>query len=121
LRGFPQVRWAEAFFDLQKVYGDLMYFNVLGQPIIVVNSLEDARELMEKRGNIHSGRPKDVMNYTVCVHGRKMRAKTDLIGRGLGWVGIGMSFLRSQGHSIPHVSPYSRGRLGRKKWKHTAT
>jgi len=65
LRNFPQVRWQEAFSNLQKVYGDLIYFNVLGQPLLVVNSLGDAQELMEKRGNIHSGRPKDAMNYTV--------------------------------------------------------
>jgi hypothetical protein len=65
LRNFPQVRWPEAFSNLQKVYGDLIYFNILGQPLLVVNSLGDARELMEKRGNIHSGRPQDVMNYTV--------------------------------------------------------
>jgi Cytochrome P450 len=65
LRNFPKARWPEAFSKLQKVYGDLIYFNVLGQPLLVVNSLEDAQELMEKRGNIHSGRPEDVMNYTV--------------------------------------------------------
>ena len=65
LRSFPRMRWADTFSRLQKVYGDLIYFNILGQPILVINSLEVARELMEKRGNIHSGRPYDVMNYTV--------------------------------------------------------
>lgn len=67
LRSFPKNRWQETFSKLQETYGDLIYFKVLGQSILVVNSLEVAEDLMEKRGNIYSGRPRDAMNYTVCV------------------------------------------------------
>ncbi|CCA75274.1 hypothetical protein PIIN_09258 [Serendipita indica DSM 11827] len=44
---------------------DLMYFNVLGTDMIIIHSLQVAKDLMEKRGAIHSGRPGDVMNYYV--------------------------------------------------------
>jgi Cytochrome P450 len=67
LRSFPQTKWQETFSKLQETYGGLIYFKVLGQSILVVNSLEVATDLMEKRGNIYSGRPRDVMNYTVYV------------------------------------------------------
>ncbi|CCA77500.1 hypothetical protein PIIN_11477 [Serendipita indica DSM 11827] len=42
-----------------------MYFNVLGTDMIIIHSLQVAKDLMEKRGAIHSGRPGDVMNYYV--------------------------------------------------------
>lgn len=34
-----------------------MYLNALGQPIIVMNSLKVAAELLDKRANIYSDRP----------------------------------------------------------------
>src|ERR1700743_2412813 len=58
LRNFPQNRWLETFSKMQETYGDLIYFRILGQSFLVVNSLEVARDLMEKRGNIYSGRPR---------------------------------------------------------------
>ncbi|KAI0264573.1 hypothetical protein BGY98DRAFT_1039883, partial [Russula aff. rugulosa BPL654] len=35
----------------------MMYLNALGQPIIVINSLMVAFELLDRRGNICSDRP----------------------------------------------------------------
>lgn len=67
LRSFPKTKWQETFTKMQETYGDLIYFKVLGQSILVINSLGVANELMEKRGNVYSGRPQDVMNYTVYV------------------------------------------------------
>jgi hypothetical protein len=67
LLSFPQGRWYETFTHWQKKYGDIIYMNILGTPMLVVNSLDTARDLMEKRGHIYSGRPKDVMNYYVYV------------------------------------------------------
>lgn len=66
-RSFPPNRWYETFSKMQKTYGDLIYFNLLGQPLLIINSLQVVRELMEKRGAIHSGRPCDVLNYYVYV------------------------------------------------------
>jgi Cytochrome P450 len=65
LRSFPQTKWQETFTKLRETYGGLIYYEVLGQPFLIVNSLEVAKELMDKRGNIYSGRPVDVMHYTV--------------------------------------------------------
>jgi hypothetical protein len=35
----------------------MMYLNALGQPIVVINSLKVALELLDRRGNIYSYRP----------------------------------------------------------------
>lgn len=37
--------------------GDIMYTNIFGQDIIIVNSVEIATELVDKRSNIYSDRP----------------------------------------------------------------
>lgn len=46
---------------LTKVPGDVIYIQILGQPIVVLNSLQAARDLMEKRGSIYSDRPRFVL------------------------------------------------------------
>lgn len=56
LRNFPKKDWYMTFTNWQQEYGDLVYANVLGTPFLIVNSLEIAKELLEKRGNIYSGR-----------------------------------------------------------------
>ena len=58
-------RWYETFSDWQQKYGDMIYMEALGNRFIILNSLDIANELLIKRGNIHSGRPMDTMNYTV--------------------------------------------------------
>ncbi|KAF5325396.1 hypothetical protein D9619_009676 [Psilocybe cf. subviscida] len=45
-----------------KVYGDVFSFEVLGQRIIVLNSLEAAQELFEKRSANYSDRPRMLMH-----------------------------------------------------------
>ncbi|KAF9645975.1 cytochrome P450 [Thelephora ganbajun] len=44
-----------------KKYGDVNYVTVVGQPIIVLNSYQAARDLLEKRSGIYSSRPRMVM------------------------------------------------------------
>lgn len=34
-----------------------MYLNVLGNPVVILNKFEHARELMDRRGAIYSDRP----------------------------------------------------------------
>ncbi|KAH7926173.1 cytochrome P450 [Leucogyrophana mollusca] len=58
-------KWAEE-------YGDVVYLELLGQSIIVVDSLEAATDLLEGRGAIYSGRPRlpmagDLTGYTQAV------------------------------------------------------
>jgi hypothetical protein len=36
--------------------GDIIYLNIFGQQIIVLNSAEDAQELLDKRAAIYSDR-----------------------------------------------------------------
>jgi len=44
-----------------KEYGPLVYYNVLGKSMLIVNSYEAAKELLEKRGKIYSDRPEWTM------------------------------------------------------------
>ncbi|KAL1730180.1 cytochrome P450 [Schizophyllum commune] len=58
IRVIPQENAERAYFRWSKEYvSDLIHVRVLGQPIIVLNSVESAVELLEKRGAIHSDRP----------------------------------------------------------------
>ncbi|KAH9929349.1 cytochrome P450 [Fomitopsis serialis] len=54
-----------AFARWSKTYGDLMYTKMFTRPILIINSLKVARELLDKRGNKYSSRPRMVMlvNY----------------------------------------------------------
>ena len=44
---------------------NIMYLNALGQPIIVLNSLKAASELLDRRANIYSDRPRLVVAHEV--------------------------------------------------------
>ena len=41
--------------------GDIIHFRFYGQHTIILNSVEDAREMFEKRSGLYSDRPKNVM------------------------------------------------------------
>ena len=44
-----------------------MYLNALGQPIVVFNSLKTASELLDRRANIYSDRPRLIVaNEIFC-------------------------------------------------------
>jgi hypothetical protein len=47
--------------------GDIIFLNVLRNPILVINSLEAAQDLLEKRSAIYSSRPIRVMQKDVYV------------------------------------------------------
>ncbi|KAI9444590.1 hypothetical protein H4582DRAFT_2070321 [Lactarius indigo] len=47
--------------DCKQKYEDVMYLSALGQPILVLNSLKAASELLDRRSNIYSGRPRLIM------------------------------------------------------------
>ena len=46
-----------------------MYLNALGQPIIVINSLNVAAELLDKRANIYSDRPRMIVANEIISGG----------------------------------------------------
>jgi hypothetical protein len=43
----------------------IMYLNALGQPIIVINSLKVAFELLDRRANIYSDRPRFIVSCDI--------------------------------------------------------
>ena len=50
------------------VTGDVNYVTVVGKPIIVLNSYQAAKDLLEKRSGMYSGRPRMVMQCELYVH-----------------------------------------------------
>ncbi|PVF92921.1 cytochrome P450 [Serendipita vermifera] len=62
-RNFPKVKWYETFTRWKREYGDLVYVNLVGTPIVICNSLEVAEELTGKRMNIYSERPYNTMTH----------------------------------------------------------
>jgi hypothetical protein len=50
-----------------KLSEHMMYLNVLGQPILVINSLKTAVDLLDRRANIYSDRPRYIVaNEILC-------------------------------------------------------
>ena len=48
---------------------NIMYLHVLGQPIIVLNSLKAAFELLDRRANIYSDRPRVIVPHEIFCGG----------------------------------------------------
>nr|BAK09477.1 cytochrome P450 [Postia placenta] len=57
----PQVHPWLTYSRWARVYGDIFYLDALGQHIIVINSARVARELLDRRSSIYSGRPHLIM------------------------------------------------------------
>ncbi|KAF8879263.1 cytochrome P450 [Infundibulicybe gibba] len=59
------------FDEWAKKYGDLMHVNVMGQSIIILNSLRRTNDIFEKRSAIYSTRPRmpmlmELMDWTIA-------------------------------------------------------
>ncbi|KIM33229.1 hypothetical protein M408DRAFT_309401 [Serendipita vermifera MAFF 305830] len=68
-KNFPTTHWYDRLAELQKEFGDVVYFQVPGRPILVLNALEDAEELLVKRANIWSARPRNYMLESLMAFG----------------------------------------------------
>ncbi|KAH8987338.1 cytochrome P450 [Lactarius hatsudake] len=55
--------------DCKKKYEDVMYLSALGQPILILNSLKAASELLDRRATIYSGRPRLIMAQEIISGG----------------------------------------------------
>lgn len=73
--------------------GPIIGLNLLGQPIVVINSLSLAGELLHKRGNVYSDRPPMVMagqlvgwegSMILLPYGERFREYRKLVQRGMG-------------------------------------
>ncbi|TFK36163.1 cytochrome P450 [Crucibulum laeve] len=54
----PSNKQADFFYNLSLKYGGVTHLCILGQTIIVLNTVQAAVDLLEKRGSIYSDRPK---------------------------------------------------------------
>ncbi|RXW12273.1 hypothetical protein EST38_g13581 [Candolleomyces aberdarensis] len=57
LLDLPQEQPWEEYHRMSQQYGDIMYLEALGQPIVVLDSLSRATDLYDKRGATYSDRP----------------------------------------------------------------
>ncbi|TFK27925.1 cytochrome P450 [Coprinopsis marcescibilis] len=98
-RGYPLIgnildlprtyQW-EAFSEWTGKYGDIIYLEVLKQPILVLNSLKRVEDLLEKRSANYSDRPKAPMlrelmgwkNLMPCMdHNAELRANRKIFNQ----------------------------------------
>ncbi|KAH9987346.1 cytochrome P450 [Russula vinacea] len=57
------------FAGWHKKYGDLIYLNAAGQPIVVINSRKAAIELLDRRGAIYLDKPRNVIVCDIMTRG----------------------------------------------------
>lgn len=53
----PKDYWWLKFAEWSKQYGDVVHLNVLGQHIVILDSVEATKELLDRRSAIYSDRP----------------------------------------------------------------
>ncbi|KAL6309263.1 cytochrome P450 [Sparassis latifolia] len=61
LRAFSFTRQPELFCEWMAEYGDIFHLRILGRNIVILNSLQVATDLMDKRGAKYSDRPPGIM------------------------------------------------------------
>ncbi|KAF7341315.1 O-methylsterigmatocystin oxidoreductase [Mycena venus] len=61
LRYIPSTNRAAVFHEWAKIYGDIIYLDVLGNPMIVLNTEKVAVDLLNKRSSIYSDRPRFIL------------------------------------------------------------
>ncbi|PVH80134.1 cytochrome P450 [Cadophora sp. DSE1049] len=62
LRVVPSDKPENAYAKWSKEYNsDVLYFNILGQPVVVLNSVQAAVDLLDKRGSNYCDRPRFVL------------------------------------------------------------
>jgi len=55
--------------DCKERFGDIMYLNAAGQPTVVLNSLKASFDLLERRANNYSDRPRFIMAQEILGNG----------------------------------------------------
>ncbi|KAI0264155.1 cytochrome P450 [Gloeopeniophorella convolvens] len=80
-----------AYTEMGKKYGNMISFSVFGKMIVVLNSAQVAKDLLEKRGGVYSDRPRvpfyEMMdwdlNLPITHYGEDWRLARKLVDRGL--------------------------------------
>ncbi|KAF5325955.1 hypothetical protein D9611_000766 [Ephemerocybe angulata] len=57
----PTSNHPQTFREWASVYGDIVYVRIFGQPMVIIDSLQAARDLLDKRSSIYSDRPRFVL------------------------------------------------------------
>ncbi|KAJ8519138.1 hypothetical protein ONZ45_g3868 [Pleurotus djamor] len=57
LRRIPESRPEFLYTEWSKTYGDIVYFTMIGRPMIILNSVKVAIDLLEQRSALYSDRP----------------------------------------------------------------
>ncbi|THH19397.1 hypothetical protein EW146_g1752 [Bondarzewia mesenterica] len=57
------------FTELRKTFGDLIYLNVAGQPLVVIGSQKVAADLLDRRAAIYSDRPRNIVASDIMTGG----------------------------------------------------
>ncbi|KAJ7134308.1 cytochrome P450 [Mycena epipterygia] len=57
----PKTKMWKTFSDWAEIYGDILYFRILGRDFIVLNTAQCANDLLVKRSAIYSDRPTFIM------------------------------------------------------------
>ena len=84
--------------------GDIIYLNILGQPIVILNSKEAIADLLDTRGVIYSDRPTlAVLSNWLAVHVPVFSSRTNWLFYSIkGWLRLGStdaSLRRGDAHS----------------------
>ncbi|KJA13410.1 hypothetical protein HYPSUDRAFT_220871 [Hypholoma sublateritium FD-334 SS-4] len=79
------------FSEWNSTYGEIIYLNIIGQPVVVVNSSKIAKDLLDKRSSIYSDRPVSIMcgqlvgfgpAYAMQNYGEKFRKQRRMVSQG---------------------------------------
>ncbi|KAI0051887.1 cytochrome P450 [Auriscalpium vulgare] len=79
--------------DCRNKHGDMIYLNILGKPILILNTQEAAADLLDRRANIYSDRPRLIManeiltgsnSFTFSNYGDRWRRMRRAAHEGLG-------------------------------------
>ncbi|KAI0655730.1 cytochrome P450 [Cubamyces menziesii] len=89
----PATSPERAFADWAKIYGDVIYVRLFRTPMVVLNSIEAARDLLDKRSSIYSDRPRMVLlaellgqgaTLPVLRYGERLRKQRRWLQEGVG-------------------------------------
>lgn len=93
LLDFPKEKIGDTFSEWARKYGDLVYVDIAGMPMLIVNTYELAQELLSKRANINSDRKVGYMalhlmetewNLAFIQPGAKHQFMRKMLRRGIG-------------------------------------
>ncbi|KIJ29218.1 hypothetical protein M422DRAFT_188789 [Sphaerobolus stellatus SS14] len=85
------------FTEWKKKYGDIIHVDILGRPLVIINSAKVARELMDKRSAVYSDRPHFIMagdlvgygeTFVLQPYGENWRQQRKLIAQAFGQASI---------------------------------